>query len=503
MLLKEDVYNLRLFTSLTNDYLAKIRQSIGEDSLKKFFESSAVKELTLFSYDVLDDEDNLSSKKLKSNLVSDNKSERIEHICNEFSQILSGLVDFYGKSTSIDYARSELEKSFGEVREKVGENPIIFDILRNLPEEVMEDEGYSLLSRQELESKVEKRTAELENVMDTMVDTLIKVDSNGDIEMANYSLYELLGYEEDEVVGSKPDKLFLKEKDELGNEKSPWREIYRKIRENGYTKDYEAYYKTKGGEKIPVTFSGSVMDLEDLEIKGRPGIVCVGKDITERKEAEERAEFLHSLLRHDLGNKLQITRGFLNLVDTSELPDEDKEYVEDSLKGVDGGIELIENIRTLNDLESGETKMKPMDLKDTLEESIKRHDDLRKKKEFKIDNRVGDEGKIVEGGVLLKELFSNLIENTLKHSEGSMMEISCEENDRRIKVMVEDDGKGIPDDMKDKITEKGYQGEGSSGSGLGMHLAKRIALTYGEAFEVKDSKLGGARFDIVLNAVEE
>ncbi len=114
-----------------------------------------------------------------------------------------------------------------------------------------------------------------------------------------------------------------------------------------------------------------------------------------------------------------------------------------------------------------------------------------------------EEENIVEGGMLLKELFSNLIENSLKHSEGSMIEISCEKNDEEIRVIFKDDGKGVPDDMKDKITQKGYQGEDSSGSGLGMHLAKRIALTYGEGFKVKDSELGGARFDVILTAVEK
>ncbi|MFP4052043.1 MAG: hypothetical protein ACLFVB_09935, partial [Thermoplasmata archaeon] len=112
MLLKEDVYTLRLFTSLTNDYLEGIRQSVGQDSLKDFFSSDEIRRLKLFSSDVLDEEGRISVKKLKSNLTSDKKSERIENICSEFNRLLSKLIDFHAKSTFIDYARSELEKSF-------------------------------------------------------------------------------------------------------------------------------------------------------------------------------------------------------------------------------------------------------------------------------------------------------------------------------------------------------------------------------------------------------
>lgn len=504
LFLREDIYALRLYTSLANDYLEKVDQTVGRDNLGAFFASTDIENLKLFSQEIIEENDyRLSTDKLKANLDSLEEDDEIKGISSEFSYLFENLVDFYGRATSEDYAKTELESSFKRIRDKTGENPIVFEILRSLPTGVMEEETYSLLSRQELESRVKKRTAELENVMDTMVDTLIKVDSDGMIEMANDSLYELLGYDEDEIIDSKADKLFMREEDEDGNTISPWKEIRSKIQENGYIKDHEVYYKTKEGEKIPVTFSGSIMEFEELEITGEPSMVCVGKDITERKEAEERAEFLHSLLRHDLGNKLQITRGFLGLVDTSNLSEEDKEYIEDSLKGIDEGVELIENIRTLNNLESGEVETKPMDLNENLKESIERHDDLRKKKDFEINNKIEDEEKIVEGGMLLKELFSNLIENSLKHSEGSKMEISSEEEGEEIRISFEDDGKGIPDEIKEKITEKGFQGEDSSGSGLGMHLAKRIALTYGDDFEVKDSELGGARFDITLKALDQ
>ncbi|MFP3871293.1 MAG: histidine kinase N-terminal 7TM domain-containing protein [Candidatus Aenigmatarchaeota archaeon] len=232
----------------------------------------------------------------------------------------------------------------------------------------------------------------------------------------------------------------------------------------------------------------------------RMGKVIIMRDITQRKEAEERAEFLHSLLRHDLGNKLQITMGFLELLRDSELSGPDLELLEDSLNSIEEGVELIENVRTLNRLESEgmEGAVEPVELKSVVEKSVRRYDDLRKEVGMNIEVDV-EEGIRVKGGPLLKESFSNLVENSLKHSDGNEMKISAEEEGKRVVVRVEDDGKGVPDGAKDSIMKKGYQGEGSSGSGLGMHLVKKIVEIYDGNIEVSDSEMGGAEFDICLN----
>ncbi|MFP4002082.1 MAG: sensor histidine kinase, partial [Thermoplasmata archaeon] len=105
----------------------------------------------------------------------------------------------------------------------------------------------------------------------------------------------------------------------------------------------------------------------------------------------------------------------------------------------------------------------------------------------------------VEGGTLLEEMFTNILENTIKHSECDNVRISFEETDKHITVKIEDDGKGIPDKDKEKLLERGFKRGENAGSGLGMYLVKEIAESYGGNAEVKDSELGGARFDIRLN----
>ncbi len=85
-----------------------------------------------------------------------------------------------------------------------------------------------------------------------------------------------------------------------------------------------------------------------------------------------------------------------------------------------------------------------------------------------------------------------------KENGKAIVKVDTEEKEQKIKVIVEDDGKGINEEDKEKIFEKGYKTAESGGSGLGLYLVKEIAETYGGSVEVKDSNLGGARFEVQL-----
>jgi signal transduction histidine kinase len=141
--------------------------------------------------------------------------------------------------------------------------------------------------------------------------------------------------------------------------------------------------------------------------------------------------------------------------------------------------------------------MTPMAIEDVVQNAIDRHANRRKDLGITIENEI-DGIYRVAGGSLLTELFANLIENALVHSSGDRVRITAAESQDDVTVTVEDDGKGIPDAEKERILEKGYKGAESTGSGLGMHLAARIAETYNGEFDVGDSELGGARFDVTL-----
>ncbi len=323
-----------------------------------------------------------------------------------------------------------------------------------------------------------------ETVFKNMKDPVFVLDEENRVIDFNQAALDLPGVDESDMMGQEAKKAlsFLSKKEEV-----------LEGLEEMHDMESEIVVQKKDEE---LCFHVRITSLYDKngELSGR---VIVLRDITARKKAEEREEFLHSILRHDLGNKLQVIQGYLELLkDTAEI-EEQKEYLEDALSGTEQGIDLIENVRTLNRIDLEEEK-EPVPLGKMISESVESHLNLAEDEGISIENGVEEDIDVI-GGSLLKELFSNLIENAVSHSEGSKIRISSELEGSRVRVTVEDDGIGIADDVKDDVLNRGFKGEGSSGSGLGMFLVKEIVDTYNGDIEIKDSELGGARFDVILD----
>ncbi|MFW5946474.1 MAG: ATP-binding protein [Candidatus Natronoplasma sp.] len=216
----------------------------------------------------------------------------------------------------------------------------------------------------------------------------------------------------------------------------------------------------------------------------------------EKDSVEEREEFLNSLLRHDLMNKIRLMRGDLQILKYEyDLP----EGVEDRLdlveRRVKNSIDLMKKIKTHR--KAHEEKIKAIDFVTPLWDALKSMEDLLEDTELDI-KMDSDDNYTVKAGPLLKEVFSNLIENAVKYSDGDKIRISTKESDAGLICSVEDSGGGIPDLEKTKIFQKGYTTNREASMGLGLFLVKKILEVYNGSIEVKDSKLGGARFDVIL-----
>ncbi|MGM0509583.1 MAG: ATP-binding protein [Thermoplasmatota archaeon] len=238
-----------------------------------------------------------------------------------------------------------------------------------------------------------------------------------------------------------------------------------------------------------------LMDANRFVYKDSTYIVVSHKNITERRVSEDEKIFLLTLLRHDLKNKTQIVRGYLQLLLDTDLSDENKDMIEKTLKASIEGQELLDKVGKLKDI--GRQR-------DRGEENIKTHV---MKVIDKVGGRLDENGftletenldRTVKAGPLLEELFTNLIMNSMEHSSGSTVWVSTEEEEDKIKTIIEDDGTGIPEETKSKLFEKGFRGGNSSGLGIGLYLVKKIVEKYDGDIDVKDSDHGGARFEITL-----
>jgi len=138
--------------------------------------------------------------------------------------------------------------------------------------------------------------AYVENIISSMSDTLLVIDTSYTIQKVNEATCSLLNYSAEELTGQPVDIIFYNPDD------NPFQgRMLPKIVKENQIKNYEVTYRTKGGEKVPVLLSCSAMKTEDNSLKY---IVCTAKDISELKKADERLKIqalkMEHLAKHDL-----------------------------------------------------------------------------------------------------------------------------------------------------------------------------------------------------------
>jgi PAS domain S-box-containing protein len=116
----------------------------------------------------------------------------------------------------------------------------------------------------------------VDNIINSMLDTLFVVSGDGTIILANQAACSLLGYGRNELAGQPISRV-------LGGE-APATEMMARIFRGITVSDIEINYLTEKGAEIPMLFSGSLM----RDSGGRlVGAVCAATDITARKKIEE------------------------------------------------------------------------------------------------------------------------------------------------------------------------------------------------------------------------
>jgi len=101
----------------------------------------------------------------------------------------------------------------------------------------------------------------------------------------------------------------------------------------------------------------------------------------------------------------------------------------------------------------------------------------------------------------VERVIENLLVNAARYTPpGTAVLVQVTARPHGIDLVVEDDGPGIPDELKDVLFEPFRQGEDSSGRGMGigLSLVQRFAELHGGSARIEDAATGGARFVVEL-----
>ncbi len=229
------------------------------------------------------------------------------------------------------------------------------------------------------------------------------------------------------------------------------------------------------------------------------------------EDAKEQAEFYVDLLSHDINNMNQVAIGYAEMaLKTMERGDFDPSLLEKTVEMLFNSSSLIENVRIIQRTRSGEIKPERVDMCSLLVEVIGQYSSVRGR-EVKINHRFECDVTVI-ASELLREVFSNLISNAIKHSTGIITIdvdlLKTRENDiEYCKVIVTDNGPGIPDEKKNELFTRYTRGPTKAkGSGLGLYIVKSLIETFRGQVWVEDRVSGdhtkGSRFVVLLPSVD-
>jgi diguanylate cyclase (GGDEF)-like protein/PAS domain S-box-containing protein len=170
-----------------------------------------------------------------------------------------------------------------------------------------------------------------ESIIQTMVDLLLLVDTDGAIVMCNQAASGLLGYKKNELIGRSLQEILVLEE----GDQSSMHQL-RQILETNAVSCAEVTFLKKNGGKIPISLSSSTILRGDGTHRG---MVFVGQDLTERKELEKQLTFLAS---HDPLTGLPNRRSLEELL---------KRAIARADRGTESALLFLDtdNFKTIND----------------------------------------------------------------------------------------------------------------------------------------------------------
>ena len=285
------------------------------------------------------------------------------------------------------------------------------------------------------------------------------------------------------------------------------------VRQKGMQHHLETKMIKKDGGIIEVDISLSVLKDSEGITTGSIGII---RDITERKQAEEKlketmelkSQFI-STVSHELRTPLAALKEGLSIVldgIVGEINEKQRKFLDIAKRNVDRLGALINDVLDFQKLGAGKMNLNIME-NDIGQIVSDVHETMalfaQKSKVELVSELPEDLPKAKFDRSKIIQVLTNLISNAIKFTpENGMASVNVRHQNEELVISVHDTGMGIPKEALPKIFERFYRvnrpDKQIQGTGLGLAIVHKIIMMHGGRIEVESEVDQGTTFTVFL-----
>ncbi|MFC5355534.1 ATP-binding protein [Azospirillum himalayense] len=337
---------------------------------------------------------------------------------------------------------------------------------------------------------------------------IVTTDLDGRITVWNTGARNILGWEEEEILGQSMAVFFTPEDRADGR---PQEEMHRALTE-GRVSD-ERWHMRKDGSRFWAM--GMMMPLRDGDVHG---FLRILRDRTEERQVEEalrlakeeaeranaaKSRFL-ATASHDLRQPLQSLLLFLESLKPHVKDTEGKKKLVHLGRGLDAMKALLDGLLDISRLDAGAVApaFEDFPLQPLIDQLAASYVPVAAIKGLAL--RVSPCGGTVRSDpTLLGRMVRNLLENAVRYTENGEIALDCRREGGALRILVRDTGVGIPADHLDRIWEEFHQvgnteRDRNQGLGLGLAIVQRLSMLLDHSVEVRSVPGEGSTFSIMV-----